>query len=86
MTDRTLRVAAVVFAGAFTLLVADPSGQGSTVPSRSTTAKPGTKWTPPRTPWGDPDIQGTWNNGTITPLERARGAGEKELLTKAEEE
>ena len=24
----------------------------------------------PRTPWGDPDLQGIWNNGTITPLER----------------
>jgi hypothetical protein len=27
-------------------------------------------WTPPRTPWGDPDIQGQWNNQTATPLER----------------
>jgi hypothetical protein len=44
------------------------------------------KWTGPRTPWGDPDLQGTWNNGTITPLERPRGAGEKELLSKQEEE
>ena len=42
-------------------------------------------WTAPRTDWGDPDLQGTWNNGTITPLERARGAGEKELLSKDEE-
>ena len=24
----------------------------------------------PRTPWGDPDLQGLWNHGTITPLER----------------
>ena len=27
-------------------------------------------WTPPRTPWGDPDIQGQWNSQTATPLER----------------
>ena len=27
-------------------------------------------WTPPLTPWGDPDIQGQWNNQTATPLER----------------
>jgi len=86
MTDRTLRVAAVVFAGAFTLLVASPSGQAPAATERSTKAKPSMKWTPPRTSWGDPDLQGTWNNGTITPLERARGACEKELLTKAEEE
>src|SRR5258706_8907796 len=49
-------------------------------------AKAAPRWTAPRTAWGDPDLQGTWNNGTITPLERARGAGEKELLSKEEEE
>ena len=47
--------------------------------------KAASKSTVPRTAWGDPDLQGTWNNGTITPLERARGAGEKELLSKEEE-
>jgi hypothetical protein len=24
----------------------------------------------PRTPWGDPDLQGLWNYGTNTPLQR----------------
>src|SRR5947207_14082302 len=28
------------------------------------------KWTPPKTSWGDPDIQGQWNSQTSTPLER----------------
>jgi hypothetical protein len=27
-------------------------------------------WSPGRTPWGDPDIQGQWNSQTSTPLER----------------
>ena len=27
-------------------------------------------WTAPRTPWGDPDLQGQWNSQTSTPLER----------------
>jgi hypothetical protein len=27
-------------------------------------------WAPPRTPWGEPDIQGQWNNQTSTPLQR----------------
>ena len=44
------------------------------------------QWKTPRTAWGDPDLQGTWNNGTITPLERQRGVGEKELLSRDEEE
>ena len=24
----------------------------------------------PRTPWGDPDLQGIWIGSTLTPLER----------------
>src|SRR5690348_16643194 len=41
-------------------------------------------WTSPRTPDGHPDLQGTWNNATLTPLERpARFAG-KLTLTPAE--
>jgi len=59
---------------------APPAGKNG--PARS---KAASKWTAPRTAWGDPDLQGTWNNGTITPLERARSAGEKELLSKEEE-
>ena len=27
-----------------------------------------------RTPWGDPDFQGIWNNSTTTPLERMTDA------------
>ncbi len=27
-------------------------------------------WNAPRTAWGDPDLQGIWNNSTTTPLER----------------
>jgi len=35
-------------------------------------AAPAKEWTPPRTPWGDPDLQGTYNNNNeyATPLER----------------
>ena len=39
---------------------------------------------PPRTPWGDPDLQGTWTNTTTTPLERPDGLEGKELLTEEE--
>ena len=37
-----------------------------------------------RTLWGDPDLQGTWNNITGTPLERPAELSEKEFF--AEEE
>src|SRR6476619_7272502 len=37
-----------------------------------------------KTPWGDPDLQGTWSNQTITPLERPAQFKDKPLLTEAE--
>ena len=37
-----------------------------------------------KTPWGDPDIQGTWNNQTLTPLERPAEFAGKLVLTEAE--
>src|ERR1700674_1117372 len=45
-------------------------------------------WTPPRTSWGDPDLQGQWNSQTSTPLERP-GTGPlagKETLSDEEAE
>jgi hypothetical protein len=42
------------------------------------------EWTAPRTPWGHPDLQATWDNHSITPLERpARFAG-RAFLTREE--
>ncbi|MBM41633.1 MAG: hypothetical protein CL483_06890 [Acidobacteria bacterium] len=38
----------------------------------------------PKTPWGDPDLQGTYTNKTITPLERPESLGDKEFLTNEE--
>ena len=38
----------------------------------------------PRTPWGHPDLQGTWDYRTITPLERPQQFGERQYLTDAE--
>jgi hypothetical protein len=39
---------------------------------------------PRRTPWGDPDLQGLWNNSTTTPLERPADLAGKEVLTDRE--
>src|SRR5215470_10335543 len=38
------------------------------------------RWTPPRTAWGDPDLQGVWNNSTITELERPSELSGKQVL------
>ena len=40
--------------------------------------------TPPRTPWGHPDLQGIWDFRTITPLERPSQFAGKQVLTDEE--
>ena len=47
-----------------------------------TPAKPAQAYTVARTPWGDPDLQGVWNDATSTPLQRPNGT--KDVLTDEE--
>jgi len=44
-------------------------------------AATGKKW---RTPWGDPDLQGSWSNSTTTPLERPAKYAGRALMTPEE--
>ena len=37
-----------------------------------------------RTPWGAPDLQGTWSNATLTPLQRPADLKDKEFFTPEE--
>ena len=37
-----------------------------------------------RTAWGDPDLQGVWNNSTLTPFQRPEALGDQEFLTEEE--
>jgi hypothetical protein len=50
-------------------------------PKSASTAKGSTV---PRTPDGQPDLQGIWNSSSITPLERPVELGNKEFYTKEE--
>jgi len=60
------------------LMPAPANGQTKSAP-----AKAGA-WTNTKTPWGDPDIQGIWNNVTATPLQRAEEFKDKANLTPQE--
>ncbi len=59
------------------------SAQTSRALANGSTASPKT-WTAPRTPDGQPDLQGLWTNATMTPLERPRALGDKAFFTEAE--
>lgn len=39
-------------------------------------------WTPARTADGQPDLQGTWTNGTLTPFQRPPELAGKEFFTR----
>ena len=39
---------------------------------------------PARTAWDDPDLQGIWNNATLTPFQRPEALGDQEFLTEEE--
>ena len=43
-------------------------------------------WSPPRTPWGDPDMRGVWPLDSVgrTPLQRSEKLGDRASLTDAE--
>ena len=43
-----------------------------------------TRYEPPRTPWGHPDLQGIWNNVTATPLQRPAEFKDKAYLSPQE--
>jgi hypothetical protein len=64
------------------------TGVPATAQRQAGAAKPqtgtATPWTPPRTPDGQPDLQGVWTNPTITPFERPNALAEKPFLTPEE--
>ena len=55
------------------------------LPSATLIAQAPTKaYAPPKTAWGDPDLQGIFTNATVTPLERPTEFDGKEFLTDKE--
>ena len=49
--------------------------------SAGRTEKPASNWVTPRTPWGEPDLQGIYSNRTITPFERPANVNGREFFT-----
>jgi hypothetical protein len=47
-------------------------------------APPAKPYSTPKTPWGEPDLQGTFSNRTITPFERPANVNGREFFTPQE--
>jgi len=68
----------------FLVIFSTPLRLAGQSPRAATAGKPASKWTPPRTPDGQPDFQGVWAIATLTPLERPAEFAGKEFLTEQE--
>jgi hypothetical protein len=75
----SLRFVLAIFAIAM-LAMLPASGQAPKKPAAPAKASV------PKTPWGDPDLQGVWNDATSTPLQRPGGVGAKDVLNDEEAE
>src|SRR5712692_6338202 len=64
--------------------VASLSAIAGQAPAPAGKAKPAAKTF--KTAWGDPDLQGVWNDATSTPLQRPTGLAGKQVLTDEEAE
>jgi len=72
---------------AMTLLAAFPLvGQTPSAQTKPKVAAPAASkaWIPPKTPWGDPDIQGQWPATANIPMQRPANLGNRSTLTDEE--
>jgi hypothetical protein len=65
-----------------------PAAQANSVAAKpapaAKTASATTNWTPPKTSWGDPDLQGEWPATARIPMQRPANLGTRAVLTDAE--
>jgi hypothetical protein len=71
---------------AWTLTSVPLAGQTATSSVKPAGKPPAKAWTPPRTPWGDPDLEGLWPGTDFVgvPMQRPDGLGTRNELTDAE--
>ncbi|MBV8903829.1 MAG: hypothetical protein JOZ22_09345 [Acidobacteriia bacterium] len=74
--SNALRVLALVYLA--------PLSMNGQIPATPKAAVANQNWTVPRTPDGQPELQGFWTNATITPFERPAELASKAFLTPEE--
>ena len=84
MRIRVTGLVATVFAATLGVISLSAQAQNPPTARSAAPAKTAAPAKVPRTPWGHPDLQGTWDYRTITPLERSPQLGTRELYTEEE--
>jgi hypothetical protein len=77
-----MRLAFSAALAALVIVLSAVPAAGQSAPAAKSAVKK--DWTAPRTPEGQPDLQGVWTNNTVTPLERPKDLAGKEFYTDAE--
>jgi len=74
------------FVGALAVLAASLTWNAGPAFGQAGKAATAATWTQPKTPWGDPDVQGTWTSDDCigTPMNRPVNLGEKLYYTEQE--
>jgi hypothetical protein len=60
------------------------AAQTAPSPAKPKPAPAAKSYTPPKTPWGDPDLQGLWPGSINIPMQRPASFGERNVLTDKE--
>ncbi len=81
MNERLLRSGGLLAAAALWALTAQPA-----MAQAAKAAPAGASWTQPKTPWGDPDLQGIWTSDDCigTPMNRPANLGDKLYFSEEE--
>src|SRR5579862_8146800 len=86
MRTRLLQLLTVLPVAVAAASAGTPAAAGQTRSARDSASagNPDSGARPPRTPDGRPDLQGTWDFRTLTPLERPSDLAGKQVLTDEE--
>jgi hypothetical protein len=77
--------ASLLLAALWSLPIAAQAPAAQVTPAaKAATTSVKSNWTPPKTPWGDPDLQGEWPATARIPMQRPTELGERAVLTDAE--